>query len=124
MTVSELLPCAFCGGEAQIVGDERYGFCVVCAASDCTVAMGESYDRDAMPDHQFRTPDDAIAAWNRRTPPAQAAEAVERVARAIFQHMSYGSPVPWVPGLDSLRQDTARDFARAAIAAIQAVGNG
>jgi hypothetical protein len=35
---------------------------------DCYAALGEVYDRDAMPDHHFAEMEDAIAAWNRRTP--------------------------------------------------------
>ena len=43
---------------------------------------------------------------------------VEAVARAIFMHYNFRSAVPWVPGGNSVMQDIARDYARAAIAAM------
>ena len=63
-----LLPCPFCGGEARICGDisDRNGVYVVCMSPDCWCSMGEHWDRDAMPDHQFRDEESAVAAWNRR----------------------------------------------------------
>lgn len=46
------------------------GVYVACQSPDCWCAMGEAYDRDAMPDHQFISEANAIAAWNRRSNPA------------------------------------------------------
>jgi hypothetical protein len=64
---SGLLPCPFCGGKAALVeGDHR--FYVACTSPDCFCAIGEGYDRDAMPDHAFGDEDDAATAWNRRSP--------------------------------------------------------
>lgn len=66
--MTEPLPCPFCGGDAAVRGDSRDGFYVACSTIDCLVCLGERYDRDAMPDHCFRTEEDAIAAWNKRAP--------------------------------------------------------
>lgn len=60
-----LLPCPFCGASARIGGTETM-FYVACDSIDCYCCVGESYDRDAMPDHSFASEHDAIAAWNRR----------------------------------------------------------
>ena len=53
----KLLPCPFCGGEAEIDsrGNSWQAWCRHCA----TIQMGEFYDTEA----------NAIAAWNRRTQP-------------------------------------------------------
>jgi hypothetical protein len=65
----ELKPCPFCGGEAVLLGSDYAGpqFYVVCKTLDCFCAMGEGYDRDACPDHQFHDAEAARDAWNRRT---------------------------------------------------------
>ena len=118
---NELMACPFCGYDALMRGDERGGFFVQCArpSSDCFAAMGENYDLDAMPEHMYRHEESAAAAWNRRTPPAQAAEAVERVARAIYANeWAPGSPA-WA-GLHDVNRIAWRNMARAAIAAMQA----
>jgi hypothetical protein len=64
-----LLPCPFCGGDGSIEGyDEgKYGYYVACISVECYATVGEGYDRDAMPDHQFATIELAAAAWNMRT---------------------------------------------------------
>jgi Lar family restriction alleviation protein len=64
--MSDLLPCPFCGGAAYVQTTDDAGCFVGCVACYCTV--GEAYDRSAMPEHLFRTAEEAIAAWNRRTP--------------------------------------------------------
>lgn len=71
----ELKPCPFCGWSAQVGGgmNDSDGFYVVCASPrelGCFAAIGEGYDRDAMPDHCYMDEESAIAAWNRRTPPS------------------------------------------------------
>lgn len=63
-----LLPCPFCGGSAYIDGSERDGFYASC--SDCYCCVGEAYDRHAMPEHMFRTQEDAAKQWNVRVTPA------------------------------------------------------
>ena len=107
--MSELLNCPFCGGEAQIVGDDRYGFCVVCSASDCTAALGESYDRDAMPDHQFRAPDDAITAWNTRPAPSEAeVEAAAKRMHEADKESGYANDWSWDEVGDTYRSHYIR----------------
>ena len=63
-----LLPCPFCGSPGSIGGytNDSHGFYATCSSVECYVSVGESYDRDAMPDHMFRTEEEAVAAWNRR----------------------------------------------------------
>lgn len=72
-----LLPCPFCGGDAAIRGGSREGgYCVVCMNVGCFCALGEGYDRDAMPDHSFATEEEAAEKWNRRTHSAQPNETI------------------------------------------------
>ena len=61
-----LLPCPFCGRSAHFGGTETSVY-VACDSGDCFAAMGECYDRDAMPDHCFADEEAAAAAWNRRS---------------------------------------------------------
>jgi hypothetical protein len=41
---------------------------------------------------------------------------VEAVARALYEHWQFAAQVPWVAGGNSVMQDKARDFGRAALA--------
>ena len=128
MSVSELLPCPFCGAVptmADIRADLNQGTKwggVICP--DCGVAGPEvrtGYD----PVECWA--DDAIEAWNRRTPPAQAAEAVERVAEALWVSCSTkhkllekaGYAIDWASQPNIIKRDYHKQ-ARAAIAAMQA----
>lgn len=61
---SELLPCPFCGSEAIIIGAYSEGYAVECKY--CRCAVGKEYDRDAMPNNDFCTEQEAINAWNKR----------------------------------------------------------
>lgn len=67
--MTDLLGCPFCGGEAELREDDGR-CCIVCLSVDCFTAMGEGYDRDAMPSHAFYDRHFAIAAWNTRATPA------------------------------------------------------
>lgn len=62
----DLLPCPFCGEAGRLEGYAGNGFCVVCTGTNCYAAMGEGYDRDAMPDHAYSTAEAAIDSWNTR----------------------------------------------------------
>jgi hypothetical protein len=64
-----------CGGGAEVFPEEQSinggGYYVACAQpkfpfEECWLSLGEEYDRDAMPEHRFRTKEEAIAAWNVR----------------------------------------------------------
>ncbi len=65
-----LLPCPFCGNHAH-VSEGGHKYYVACDSSDCYCAVGEAYDRDAMPEHMFYEAEAAIAAWNKRPGAAQ-----------------------------------------------------
>ena len=69
-SAGSLLPCPFCGGEARICGEpedaNRYGLYVACMNRECGCSLGEVWDRDAMPDHDFRDEESARKAWNHR----------------------------------------------------------
>ena len=69
MSVEELLPCPFCGGEASLTSEywykgDRKGGEVHCFG--CRVQIGRK---------QLVTDPEPAAAWNRRTPPAMSARA-------------------------------------------------
>lgn len=76
-----LQPCPFCGGEADL-REANQSFFVQCNEviagllphRRCYAAMGENYDRDAMPEHMYSTAEDAAAAWNRRRAPVPVIE--------------------------------------------------
>lgn len=65
----ELKKCPFCGSSAHFGGDSdgevRYGIYVAC--DECFCAVGEGYDRYAMPDHVFPDEESAARAWNNRS---------------------------------------------------------
>jgi cell division protein ZapA (FtsZ GTPase activity inhibitor) len=61
MDVSELLPCPFCGGKADVVSKLRATGVRVCLNDDCTF-----YNAEVLNTHARKF--DAIAAWNRRAP--------------------------------------------------------
>jgi len=90
--VGRLLPCPFCGDEGFLLsGEER--FYVVCGNVECFCALGEGYDRDAMPDHAFVTEADAIAAWNSRTERDEAvAREREECCQAFEEAIDRGYP--------------------------------
>lgn len=77
----ELKPCPFCGSHAKVLGSDENneGFYASCMGDNCWATVGENYDRDAMPDHMFRTEEIATTTWNTRAQPATAAlrEALE-----------------------------------------------
>lgn len=68
--MSELKPCPFCGGEAQIDSTELHDeyraddftWLVICSSAAC---YGNAYQLD----HTFYNRQDAVEAWNTRTPP-------------------------------------------------------
>lgn len=69
--MDELKPCPFCGDGVAVCGDGDgmyAGFYVACQNPMCFCCVGEGYDRDACPNHQFATEELAVEAWNRRTP--------------------------------------------------------
>lgn len=66
MSDQGLLPCPFCGGEAGLVGI-RDGYMVACKAGTPCFARGPSIFHG--PGGWDVCQQDAIAAWNTRTPP-------------------------------------------------------
>ena len=82
---TKLLPCPFCGGTPHLQCDHK--FFVLCL--NCHCAVGERYDPDGWPAHEFSTAADAIAAWNTRaSDPAALAvvEALEKIAEGCWDY--------------------------------------
>ena len=59
--MTELKPCPFCGGEAKLVNMWNCLFHIVCRSCGATIGEVKNHPND------FRTRDEVIAAWNRRT---------------------------------------------------------
>jgi hypothetical protein len=64
--MEELKPCPFCGGEARVSGDYRYGFGITCLGETCGCRFGIEYDNSAMPNNDYVTENEAIKKWNKR----------------------------------------------------------
>ena len=62
--IKKLLPCPFCGGEAELVGDNYHWVL-------CKGCLGGS--------HAFETAEDAIKAWNTRKPMERILERFEEL---------------------------------------------
>lgn len=76
---TELKPCPFCGSPGNVAGDEFNGhssYYATCTSVDCFCCVGEAWDRDALPDHQFATEQQAAEAWNKRAIPYKRVEPV------------------------------------------------
>lgn len=67
---SEMMPCPFCGGEAEISSHEIFGSAVICNTEGCAANL-ESHNSDA----------EAIAAWNTRPTPALSAADADEIVR-------------------------------------------
>lgn len=65
VAVDELKLCPFCGNEGYVQETEN-GFYALCMGPDCKCSVGEHYNGDGLPDHDFSSESDAIAAWDRR----------------------------------------------------------
>jgi|SRR5690606_21932681 len=59
MTDHTLLPCPFCGGEGAITPHVHHRALQACVCDECSSSSG-----------WYLHEEEAIAAWNRRTPPA------------------------------------------------------
>ena len=98
---TELLPCPFCGGPAE-VESKRCGWRVHCIKPSC-------YTAGPYPDDC--TEAEAITAWNQRTGQlvAVADDAVERVARTLAPNLEGGREFDQMPkDRAQLRQWTAQ----------------
>lgn len=65
----KLLPCPFCGASGCVIGEEdgwNTMFYAACTNQECFCAIGERYDRDAMPEHRFQSEQEATSAWQAR----------------------------------------------------------
>jgi hypothetical protein len=78
----ELEPCPRGHTGAQVCNSNERMFYVTCVDYDCFWTLGEGYDRDAMPDHAFRSEEEAIDAWNTRAAPSTT-EQVIRLRQAL-----------------------------------------
>lgn len=106
----KLKECPFCGS-AAILQDGGGKYYVVCSSVDCFCAVGEGYDRDAMPDHVFDTPEAATTAWNARaaasTDNTKLADEIQaRLRDNDPEHICLGAE-EWRTILAALRQPSA-----------------
>ena len=72
--------CPFCEGKVNIQESDSRMF-VHCMKYQC--AIGERYDSDAMPDHDFYEKEQAIAAWNTRPTHDALVAALKQARRAL-----------------------------------------
>ena len=64
--MNKFKPCPFCGRKPYIMGESSglwKGFCIRCK---CGISLGYELDRDACPNYDFPTKEEAIKTWNRR----------------------------------------------------------
>lgn len=59
--MTELKPCPFCGGEAKLVNTWNCLCHIICRSCGATIGEAKRHPND------FRTRDEVIAAWNRRS---------------------------------------------------------
>jgi len=108
---AELLPCPFCGEHTArtVEGDGRWYVC--CCNPHCFCALGEVWDRDAMPDHHFLSEEDAIFAWNDRAQPAAAEPVDEAKLEKVLNEYLSGCYMPdgKLPGM--ILTSEAKDMA-------------
>lgn len=74
---AELLPCPLCGGEAELwphIAGRNYAAFVACMARCCVFATASTH-----------TTQQAIAAWNRRTPAAPASPRQDPSASGVVE---------------------------------------
>lgn len=78
MSELKLLPCPFCGGEAELMifNSEYETVTVGCTNEDCDITMGKA----------FFTDEEAIEHWNRRTPMANIVEKLEELPYGRSYH--------------------------------------
>lgn len=75
MSQNTPIPCAHCGGKAELGGYTRRqfgGFYVGCTLCDASIGKNNIGDGEAggtVEDHVFESEQEAIAAWNRRVVP-------------------------------------------------------
>lgn len=87
--MAELKPCPFCGGKAEMTGDDNPVF-FLCRVH-CLHCNGNS-------GRYFRTQAEAITAWNQRTEPREreADQFVEECARGPYGDSDPQSYIAWV----------------------------
>ena len=80
MSEVELLPCPFCGGEAECYTVQTIqletGFVVKCKNLDCVMCFGGTLRQ---------TPKEAIKAWNTRKPMEQIVERLEDLQQPCYE---------------------------------------
>jgi hypothetical protein len=111
----ELAPCPRGHAGAQVCNSDERMFYVTCVDRECFWALGEGYDRDARPDHAFRSEEEAAEAWNTRAP--SDTEQVIRLREALRVIRDYRNTCMICVGdpKDTELDATYRDGARAVL---------
>ncbi len=117
---ARLLPCPFCGGEAEIWRAHMERTAWIGCMGKCSVLVSREYKTDA----------EAIAAWNTRAPTDHERTVQAAVAKAVEAEREAAKQLVWTLGheirsamlVDEDNEQTVLDMVKATAAAIRSRG--